>query len=72
MSITFPHKGRVLAPATALLGIAPLASRSDGNSGANTSTLLDADHRPITVGLANLNAPQLNQDDLIFAGAVKG
>jgi ABC-type glycerol-3-phosphate transport system permease component len=33
-------------------------------------TLLDADHRPITVGLANLNAPQLNQDDLISAGSV--
>ena len=33
-------------------------------------TLLDADHRPITVGLANLNAPQLNQDDLISAGSI--
>jgi ABC-type glycerol-3-phosphate transport system permease component len=33
-------------------------------------TLLDADHRPMTVGLANLNAPQLNQDDLISAGSI--
>ncbi len=33
-------------------------------------TLLDDAHRPITVGLANLNAPQLNQDDLISAGSV--
>ncbi|HET7397353.1 MAG TPA: carbohydrate ABC transporter permease [Intrasporangium sp.] len=33
-------------------------------------TLLDADHRPVTVGLANLNAPQLNQDDLISAGSI--
>jgi ABC-type glycerol-3-phosphate transport system permease component len=33
-------------------------------------TLLDNDHRPITVGLANLNAPQLNQDDLISAGSI--
>lgn len=33
-------------------------------------TLLDSDHRPVTVGLANLNAPQLNQDDLISAGSM--
>ncbi len=33
-------------------------------------TLLDSDHRPLTVGLANLQAPQLNQDDLISAGSI--
>jgi alpha-glucoside transport system permease protein len=33
-------------------------------------TLLDRDHRPLTVGLANLEAPQLNQDDLISAGSI--
>jgi ABC-type glycerol-3-phosphate transport system permease component len=33
-------------------------------------TLLDADHRPLTVGLANLQAPHLNQDDLISAGSI--
>lgn len=33
-------------------------------------TLLDADHRPLTVGLANLNAPQLNQADLISSGSI--
>jgi ABC-type glycerol-3-phosphate transport system permease component len=33
-------------------------------------TLLDSDHRPLTVGLANLQAPQLNQDDLISSGSI--
>ena len=33
-------------------------------------TLLDSDHRPLTVGLANLQAPQLNQDDLISSGSL--
>lgn len=33
-------------------------------------TLLDSDHRPLTVGLANLQAPQLNQDDIISAGSI--
>ncbi len=33
-------------------------------------TLLDSTHRPLTVGLANLQAPQLNQDDLISAGSI--
>jgi ABC-type glycerol-3-phosphate transport system permease component len=33
-------------------------------------TLLDADHRPLTVGLANLQAPQLNQEDLISSGSI--
>lgn len=33
-------------------------------------TLLDSDHRPLTVGLANLQAPHLNHDDLIAAGSI--
>ncbi|GAA1273615.1 carbohydrate ABC transporter permease [Arthrobacter pascens] len=33
-------------------------------------TLLDSNHRPLTVGLANLQAPQLNQDDLISSGSI--
>jgi ABC-type glycerol-3-phosphate transport system permease component len=33
-------------------------------------TLLDQAHRPLTVGLANLQAPHLNQNDLISAGAI--
>lgn len=33
-------------------------------------TLLDSDHRPLTVGLANLQAPQLNQDDLVSSGSI--
>lgn len=33
-------------------------------------TLLDQAHRPLTVGLANLQAPHLNQNDLISAGSI--
>ncbi|MBN9152099.1 MAG: carbohydrate ABC transporter permease [Micrococcales bacterium] len=33
-------------------------------------TVLDSDHRPLTVGLAILQAPHLNQDDLISAGSI--
>lgn len=33
-------------------------------------TLLDRDHQPITVGLANLQAPHLAQENLVSAGAV--
>jgi alpha-glucoside transport system permease protein len=33
-------------------------------------TLLDRDHQPITVGLANLQAPHLAQENLVSAGAI--
>jgi ABC-type glycerol-3-phosphate transport system permease component len=33
-------------------------------------TLLDRDHQPITVGLANLQAPHLAQEDLVSAGSI--
>lgn len=33
-------------------------------------TLLDRDHQPIQVGLANLQSPQLSQQDLVSAGAI--
>lgn len=33
-------------------------------------TLLDRDHQPIQVGLANLQSPQLAQQDLVSAGAI--
>jgi ABC-type glycerol-3-phosphate transport system permease component len=33
-------------------------------------TLLDRDHQPLTVGLANLQAPHLAQEDLVSAGSI--
>ncbi|MGH3924157.1 MAG: carbohydrate ABC transporter permease, partial [Pseudonocardiaceae bacterium] len=33
-------------------------------------TLLDRDHQPITVGLANLQAPHLAQENLVSAGSI--
>lgn len=33
-------------------------------------TLLDRDHQPLQVGLANLQSPQLSQQDLVSAGAI--
>lgn len=33
-------------------------------------TLLDRDHQPLTVGLANLQAPHLSQEDLVSAGSI--
>jgi alpha-glucoside transport system permease protein len=33
-------------------------------------TLLDRDHQPITVGLANLQTPHLAQENLASAGAI--
>jgi ABC-type glycerol-3-phosphate transport system permease component len=33
-------------------------------------TLLDRDHQPITVGLANLQAPHLAQENLVAAGSI--
>jgi hypothetical protein len=35
-----------------------------------TLTLLDRDHQPITVGLANLQARHLAQENLVSAGAI--
>jgi alpha-glucoside transport system permease protein len=33
-------------------------------------TLLERDHQPITVGLANLQSPHLAQEDVVSAGAI--
>jgi ABC-type glycerol-3-phosphate transport system permease component len=33
-------------------------------------TLLDRDHQPLTVGLANLQSPHLAQEDLVSAGSI--
>jgi ABC-type glycerol-3-phosphate transport system permease component len=33
-------------------------------------TLLDHDHQPLTVGLANLQSPHLAQEDIVSAGAI--
>jgi ABC-type glycerol-3-phosphate transport system permease component len=33
-------------------------------------TLLDRDHQPLTVGLANLQSPHLAQEDIVSAGAI--
>ena len=33
-------------------------------------TLLDRDHQPLTVGLANLQTPHLAQEDLVSAGSI--
>jgi alpha-glucoside transport system permease protein len=33
-------------------------------------TLLDRDHQPLTVGLSNLQAPHLAQEDLVSAGSI--
>jgi ABC-type glycerol-3-phosphate transport system permease component len=33
-------------------------------------TLLDREHQPLTVGLANLQAPHLSQEDLVSAGSI--
>jgi ABC-type glycerol-3-phosphate transport system permease component len=33
-------------------------------------TLLDRDHQPLTVGLANLQSPHLAQEDIVSAGAM--
>ena len=33
-------------------------------------TLLDRDHQPLTVGLANLQTPHLAQEDLVSAGTI--
>jgi ABC-type glycerol-3-phosphate transport system permease component len=33
-------------------------------------TLLDRDHQPLTVGLANLQTPHLAQEDLVAAGTI--
>jgi ABC-type glycerol-3-phosphate transport system permease component len=33
-------------------------------------SLLDRDHQPLTVGLANLQSPHLNQENLVAAGSI--